>query len=319
MGTGLNRGSADRAALVEAAHASIVLGSHSFAAASRLFAPDTRERAWLLYCWCRAADDLTDGQEAGHAAPTSTESPPDPQAEHARLVALTTAALDSDAEVPLPFLALRQVARETALPRRWIFDHLQGFQMDADAWRPDKTEDLLRYCYHVAGSVGLMMAIIMGVSVDDDDTLNRACDLGIAFQLANIARDIVPDAMVGRVYLPNAWLVEAGMTAQDMGLPENRPQLAAWAQRLVEMASGYRISARVGAARLPRRSRLAVLAADAIYGAIGERVVQRGVTAWDERVRISSASKLGLLAAAALRSSSTPKPVKRAGLWTPPR
>ena len=52
-------------------------------------------------------------------------------------------------------------------------------------------DDLLRYCYHVAGAVGCMMAVVMGVAPDDEETLRRAADLGIAFQLANIARDIV--------------------------------------------------------------------------------------------------------------------------------
>lgn len=304
-----------RAALVEAARISIVRGSQSFAAASRLFAPRTRERAWLLYCWCRAADDLTDGQEAGHGA----MAPDDPLGEHARLVALTTAALDSDLPVPLPFEALRQVACETGLPRRWIFDHVEGFRLDAQSWRPADTDDLLLYCYHVAGSVGLMMAIIMGVPVGDDDTLDRACDLGIAFQLANIARDIVPDARVGRVYLPTAWLAEAGITPAELTLPTHRAQLALWAARLVQMARPYRSSARTGAARLPRRSRLAVLAADAIYGTIGERVEQRGAAAWDERVRISTAGKLGLLTVAGVRSLYAPAPTTRAGLWTAPR
>jgi phytoene synthase len=305
----------DRTTLIESAHASIVRGSHSFAAASRLFGRETRERAWLLYCWCRAADDLTDGQEAGHAGARAG----DPVATHARLATLTALALDSDSPVPLPFMALRQVARETALPRRWIFDHLEGFAMDAAGWRPNETSDLLRYCYHVAGVVGLMMAIIMGVDPADEDTLDRACDLGIAFQLANIARDIVPDAETGRVYLPAQWLEEAGKTPAEPALPENRQQLGLWAKRLVDMAQDYRASARVGAARLPRRSRLAVLAAEAIYGAIGERVVQRGAAAWDQRVHIGSAGKLRLLAVAAARSGSTPEAAPRTGLWTRPR
>jgi phytoene synthase len=305
----------ERAALVENAHASIVLGSQSFAAASRLFGRETRERAWLLYCWCRAADDITDGQESGHAGGALA----DPLGTHARLATLTALALDSDKPVPLPFMALRQVAHETALPRRWIFDHLEGFAMDAEGWRPHETDDLLRYCYHVAGAVGLMMAIIMGVDNDDADTLNRACDLGLAFQLANIARDIVPDAQVGRVYLPTQWLTEAGIAPEDMAKAEHRPQLALWATRLVDMAQNYRISARIGAARLPRRSRLAVLAAEAIYGAIGEKVVQRGPLAWDNRVHINSAGKLRLLATAAARSNFTPAETPRTNLWTPPR
>jgi phytoene synthase len=304
-----------RNALVLAARDTIAQGSQSFAAASKLFAPVTRERAWLLYAWCRAADDLTDGQELGHGAVPLA----DPAQAQAELERLTAAALDGDTLLPLPFEALRLVARETGMPRRFIADHLAGFALDAAGWRPESEEDLLRYCYHVAGSVGCMMAVVMGVAPDDQDTLDRACDLGLAFQLANIARDIVPDAQTGRCYLPAAWLREAGLGEANLADPARRDAVAKLAARLVELSRPYRRSARVGAARLPFRSRLAVLAADGIYGAIGEKVFALGLAAWDRRVRVSSAGKLGLLAGAALRSCITPSLASRAGLWTRPR
>ncbi|WP_374531494.1 phytoene/squalene synthase family protein [Novosphingobium sp.] len=305
----------ERAALVTAAAATIARGSQSFAAASKLFAPATRERAWLLYAWCRAADDLTDGQELGHDART----PPGPGEAQARLEALTIAALDGAADVPIPFAALRQVACETNLPRRLIEDHLAGFALDAAGWRPRTEDDLLRYCYHVAGSVGCMMAVIMGVSADDEDTLDRACDLGLAFQLANIARDIVPDAQVGRCYLPADWLQAEGLDEADLIRPEARLRIARLARRLVLLARPYRRSARVGAARLPLRSRLAVLAADGIYGAIGEMVLKLGEQAWDQRVRTGTLRKVGLLARAGLVSILPPSPAPRDMLWTRPR
>lgn len=303
-----------RAELVSAARDTIAQGSQSFAAASKLFAPATRERAWLLYAWCRAADDLTDGQELGHAA-QAAESGSESQA---RLEALTAAALDSHVEVPLAFEALRQVAQETVMPRRFIDDHLAGFALDAASWRPQTTQDLLRYCYHVAGTVGCMMAVVMGVPAHEDDTLDRACDLGMAFQLANIARDVVPDAQVGRCYLPATWLAECGLNEADLAQPKHRQSVAVLAQRLVAMAVPFRESARVGAARLPYRSRLAVLAADGIYGAIGEKVAALGGHAWDHRVRISGAGKLALVAAAAWRSLGSGGQASRAGLWTRP-
>lgn len=304
-----------RAELVDAARATIAQGSQSFAAASKLFAPATRERAWLLYAWCRAADDLTDGQELGHGAHPSG-SGGDTQA---RLEALTTAALDSQAEVPLAFAALRQVARETAMPRQFIDDHLAGFALDAADWRPQTTQDLLRYCYHVAGAVGCMMAVVMGVPVQEQDTLDRACDLGLAFQLANIARDVVPDAEIGRCYMPADWLAECGLDERQLADPAHRQTVALLAQRLVAMAKPYRESARVGAVRLPFRSRLAVLAADGIYGAIGEQVAVLGPRAWDQRVRVSGAGKFGLAAAAAWRSLGRGSQASREGLWTRPR
>ncbi len=306
---------ADRAALVRAAYQSIARGSQSFAAASRLFAPTTRERAWLLYAWCRAADDMTDGQELGGFATATQE---DAQAAHARLVALTDAALTSDAPVPAPFAALRLVAKETHMPRAFIDDHIAGFALDAADWRPESEDDLLRYCYHVAGSVGCMMAVVMGVDPAEREVLDRASDLGLAFQLANIARDIVPDALAGRCYLPAQWLKAEDLAEADIPLPQHRPKLARMARRLVALSRPYRASARIGAAHLAPRSRLAVLAADAIYGAIGERVVQRGTMAWDERVRTGSAAKLGLFAGALMRAPFTPAYSPRAGLWTRP-
>ena len=308
-------GAADRAALVAAARDTIALGSQSFAAASRLFAPETRERAWLLYAWCRAADDITDGQELGHGANAIVDAP----GAQARLEDLTARALDGDAPVPLPFAALRQVARETALPRQFVSDHLAGFALDAADWRPRTEDDLLRYCYHVAGSVGCMMAVVMGVDPADHDTLDRACDLGLAFQLANIARDLVPDAAVGRCYLPSDWLDGQGLGGQDLADPAHRAMLSVLATRLILLARRYRASSRVGAARLPWRSRLAVLAADEIYGAIGERVLTLGPRAWDQRVRINKAGKLALFGKAMLRGMVRPASSPRDGLWNRPR
>lgn len=305
----------DRTALVAAAAETIARGSQSFTAASRLFAPETRDRAWLLYAWCRAADDITDGQELGHDA----RAPHDPSAAQARLVALTQTALDDDTEVPLPFAALRAVVRETGMPRYLLDDHLAGFALDAADWKPRQEDDLLRYCYHVAGSVGCMMAVVMGVDSADEDTLDRACDLGLAFQLANIARDIVPDAQMGRCYIPARWLEEFGLGETTLTDPAARPALAAVAARLVTLAQPYRASARIGAARLPARSRLAVLAADAIYGAIGETVMHKGQRAWDQRVRVGAWGKLGHLAMAMLRSMRQPPAQPRMGLWTRPR
>lgn len=300
-----------RAEIVAAAHDSIVRGSQSFAAASRLFDRRTRERVWLLYCWCRAADDLTDGQELGHGA-----APAGGLAGQARLEALSHAALAGEAGLPLPFAALGALAAEVTLPRRLIDDHLAGFARDALGWRPASEDDLLTYCYQVAGSVGCLMALVMGVAPSDAEMLDRACDLGLAFQLANITRDIVPDWRVGRCYLPQEWLAEAELSGADLADPRHRPALAALAARLVAMARAYRASARVGAARLAFRARLAVLAADAVYGRIGDRVVAKGANAWDARVSTGAAAKGALIAGAMVRALCPPRAVSRAGLWT---
>ncbi len=300
---------AERTSLVAEAERRIRAGSKSFRFASNLFDQRTRERAWLLYAWCRACDDLADGQILGHGA----VAPADPEQRIALIREATERALAGEKTGLAPFDALRVVAGECGIPRRFVDDHLAGFALDAQGWRPRSEADLLRYCYHVAGAVGCMMAVVMGVDPADEDTLDRACDLGIAFQLANIARDIVEDHGVGRLYLPTDWLGADGLDAHD------RAGLAEVARRLADRVAGYEASARVGAARLPFRSRWAVLAAANIYGGIARKVAARGPEAWDSRTVIHKPAKFLLLLKALLECAERPPPQDRNGLWTRPR
>lgn len=280
-----------RAAIVATAHEAIARGSKSFAAASRLFDRPTRERAWLLYAWCRRCDDIADGQEDGHG----TRHVADAAQRVAALRTLTDAALAGQVVGEPAFDALRIVAAETGMPHRWAHDLIDGFVLDAEEWRPRTEDDLLRYCYHVAGVVGCMMAVVMGVSPDDHDTLDRACDLGLAFQLANIARDIGEDDQAGRCYLPVEWLVEMDVPPGEHMKPPYRPRLAVLARRMTDRAAQFEASARVGAARLPFRSAWAVLAAAGIYGRIGRLVAERGEAAWDKRASSTGGEKLRII------------------------
>jgi phytoene synthase len=282
-----------RDAIVATAGESIARGSRSFAAASSLFDRQTRERAWLLYAWCRACDDLADGQDHGHD-PREI----DKAAALARIRLLTCAALDGEVVGDPAFDALRLVAAETALPHRYVWDLVEGFALDAAEWRPRHEADLYLYCYHVAGTVGCMMAVIMGVPPEDEATLDRACDLGIAFQLANIARDIEADDRIGRCYLPDDWLAEMDIPPGQHMKPPFRPRLAVLALRLTEAAARYADSARHGTPALDFRSAWAVLAAAGIYGAIAAKVAERGEHAWDHRVATSGMEKLGWIARA---------------------
>jgi phytoene synthase len=306
--------SEERARLVQGSLESISGGSKSFRFASQLFDLPTRERSWLLYAWCRACDDVTDGQTLGHDA-VRVEDPA------ARIAFLHEKTADAFAGRPtglVPFEALRAVARECAIPKALAEDHLAGFERDAAGWQPVTTEDLLSYCYQVAGAVGVMMAHVMGVAADDEDTLHRAADLGIAFQLANIARDIVDDAKVGRVYLPTEWLEAEGLAGENLADERHRAALGRMAHRLSDMADDYRRSARVGAARLPFRSRWAVLSASGIYGEIAVRAAALGPRAWDERITTSKAEKAALVMEAFWEALWPVRPVPRQGLWTRP-
>ncbi len=308
-----------RAAIVATAGESIARGSKSFAAASRLFGRTTRERTWLLYAWCRACDDLADGQDHGHGLfPVA-----DPQGRLAVMRAKTVRALSGEWVGDPAFDALRIVVAETQMPRRLVWDVIHGFALDADGWGPRHESDLYRYCYHVAGAVGCMMAIVMGVSPEDEDALDRASDLGIAFQLANIARDVEEDARAGRCYLPDEWLTEIDVPPGQHMHPAFRHRLSMLIRRLAERTEEHEASARAGTTWLGFRSAWAVLAAAGIYGDIARKVVARGDHAWDHRVTTSAFGKLGWIARAgwqaAARKRLFPLGARPSHLWTRPR
>lgn len=307
-----------RAALVATAGEIIGAGSRSFAAASRLLDRTSRERAWLLYAWCRACDDLIDGQVLGHGS----EAAADPAARLAAIRERTDRVLAGEWVGDPAFDGLRFIVAETGMPRALIEDLIAGFALDAEGWRPAGEEDLYRYCYHVAGAVGCMMAVAMGVDAADADTLDRASDLGIAFQLGNIARDIGEDHAAGRCYLPETWLGERGIVRERLMDPAFRPALAGLAARLVDRSAAYEASARIGTQRLRFRAAWAVLAAARIYGGIGRKVVAAGERAWERRMATSAGEKLAAIGVswreAVMRGRLYPPAPRPVGLWTRP-
>ncbi len=303
---------------------SISRGSQSFAAASRLFDEATRRDVAKLYAWCRYCDDVVDGQEGGHGSVVRENTASD------RLDVLeaeTRAALAGGIVAHPVFACLAEVARRHGIPDRLPLAHLAGFRMDVEQRRFPTLGDLMFYCYGVAGVVGMMITYVMTdratrARADFGDTLDRACDLGLAFQLTNIARDVIDDADAGRVYLPLEWLTDSGISPEKVSAPANRAAVAGVAARLVEAAEPYYASARGGIGALPLRAAWAVDAARGVYRAIGCKVVERGPAAWDFRVSTSRSEKLRHLAeggTGALLSRVERKAPRPSELWTRPR
>lgn len=290
-------------------------GSKSFSAAATLFDKDARSSAYMLYAWCRYCDDEIDGQELGHSRNQPAAS--SQQLRLTKLYAQTQQALDGDTEQPV-FVGLGRVVKKHAIPHRYPFELLEGFAMDADESEYRELDDTLRYSYHVAGVVGVMMAYVMGVR--ESETLNRASDLGIAFQLTNIARDVIEDAGVGRVYLPARWLEEAGVPPQALQATAHRDGLCEVVRRLLDEAERYYASANQGLATLDFRCAWAIATARGVYREIGKVVLDRGPAAWDQRAVVGKMHKLywvlrgGIQAMLRGRSQTSP----RDKLWTKP-
>jgi phytoene synthase len=306
--------------IVEHARGIIEQGSKSFAAAAKLFDPGTRANAFMLYAWCRHCDDRIDGQELGFG-----QQSPAPEAQLAILAELirqTESAMAGEPTQDPVFAAFQRVYQQCGIDRRYPLELLDGFAMDAARREYLTIEDTLLYCYHVAGVVGAMMGAIMGVR--DQATLDRAVDLGIAFQLTNISRDVMEDAADGRVYLPRAWLVEAGAPTDPTAFPGAETALFRVVSRLLDEADRYYASAEHGIGALPFRSAWAIAAARKVYGAIGETVRRRGPDAWQQRAGTSTAAKLGMLVTSAFQAAGRVygrrwrTAPERQGLWTAP-
>ncbi|WP_205648805.1 phytoene/squalene synthase family protein [Acuticoccus kandeliae] len=300
------------------AQESLAKGSKSFAAATRLMPRETREDVARLYAWCRHADDVIDGQDHGHDARPID----DVAGQLAMLRAKTGAALAGERTGEAVFDGFGDVARRHGITTALAEDVLAGFAMDVEGRNYATPGELAAYCYGVAGAVGVMMALVMGVPPEEADTLDRACDLGLAFQMTNIARDVVADAEVGRIYLPTDWLAFEGVPSTPEAIlnPENAQAVWRAAARLVETAEPYYASAEAGIARLPFRAAWAVASAGAVYRAIGIRRRRGGPSRLATRVGTSAPTKLGLIAKAAIVARRPATGHSREGLWTrPPR
>ena len=258
-------------------------GSKSFSLAARLFDPATRDAAFFLYGWCRYCDDQVDQVGSGV----------DRSELNTRLKALkdnTAAAFSFTAQQQPVFIALQYIVHRYGIPSHYALELIEGMAMDVHATQYTSLKELLLYCYRVAGTVGLMMAHVMGLR--DEAALKHAADLGIAMQLTNIARDIVEDASMGRIYLPAVWLAEAKIAPAEIALPENREKLAMLTLRLLGEAERYYRSGDQGLWHLSFRSACAVAAARNVYSEIGALLLQKGARAWDERTYVTGARKM---------------------------
>ncbi len=263
-------------------------GSRTFLAASWLLPRAVRDAACALYAFCRLADDAVDQGPAGSigAAVGSLRE---------RLAAI----YDGTPHDCAADRALAVVVREYGIARTLPEALIEGFEWDAEGRRFETIDDLHAYGARVAGSVGAMMALLMGARAPAE--LARACDLGVAMQLSNIARDVGEDARLGRLYLPRAWMRDAGLDPDAwLAAPVHSAALGSVVRRVLDEAD--RLYARVGAgiAQLPVSCRPGINAARHLYAAIGHEVARRGHDAVGQRAVVPARRKARLLIASTM-------------------
>lgn len=259
-------------------------GSKTFFAASLLLPARVRAPATALYAFCRVADDAIDLRD-----PTQPVAQVLAHLQH-RLQRLYAGA-------PLPFdadCALAAVVDQHDIPMPLLTALLDGFAWDAEGRQYDTLDDLQHYAARVAGTVGAMMALIMDTR--SGAALARACELGVAMQLTNIARDVGEDARAGRLYLPRTWLKDEGIDPDAwLAAPVFNDALGRVVARLLAAADALYQRAEHGIADLPRSCRPAIRAARLVYAEIGREVERAGLDSISRRAVVPRQRKLALI------------------------
>ncbi len=266
-------------------------GSRSFHAASKLLPRSVRDPALALYAFCRLADDEVDLKAEKAEAVLRL---------HERLD-LAYRGTPKDAPADRAFAGMIE---EFDMPRELPEALLEGLAWDAMGRRYASLSDLQAYSARVASAVGAMMCVLMRVR--ERDALARACDLGVAMQLTNIARDVGEDAREGRLYLPTDWLEEAGIDPEAfLADPQFTPELRRVISRMLRRADDLYAKSEAGVQGLPLSCRPGIFAARYIYAGIGAQVRRRGYDSVTHRARTGGAQKLGWLMLSVLRTGGT--------------
>ena len=261
----------------------------SFHYSFRLLDPTRRAAITALYAFCREVDDVVDEVS-------------DPSVARVKLAWWRTEIDRVYAGTPQHpvALALVPVVRRHGLSQAHLQTVLDGMQMDLEQVRYTDFPALELYCERVAGVVGLMSAEIFGYA--DAATREYARDLGIAFQLTNIVRDVGEDARRGRIYLPQEDLARFGVAPSEILQRRSSPAFDALMAFEVERARAWYERALAKLPQRDRRAQRAGLAMAAIYRTLLDEIARDGYRVLDRRVALTPLRKLWIATRAAWRA-----------------
>ncbi|MGJ8621772.1 MAG: 15-cis-phytoene synthase [Yoonia sp.] len=285
-------------------HQAIRHGSLSFHAASKLLPARVRDPALALYAFCRLADDEVDEGDYQTGAVL-------------RLQERLDAAYAGKPHNAPEDRAFAAIVEDFDMPRALPEALLEGLAWDAAEHRYDTLSGVRDYSARVASAVGAMMCVLMRVR--DPDALARACDLGVAMQLTNIARDVGEDARMGRIYLPLDWLAENGIDPVNFVRdPLPTDDVRRMVKRLLAEADRLYLRSEAGIDVLPLQARTGIWAARLIYAGIGKQLRRQGFDSISMRARTSGRQKLGWLAQAGGRTALSVIMPKSAVIYAKP-
>ncbi len=253
----------------------------SFYYSFRFLEAPRRQAITALYAFCREVDDVVD-------------ECPDPVLARTKLAWWRTevAALYAGTPSHPVMQALAQSLSRFALPQEQLLEIIDGMEMDLDQARYADFKALQLYCYRVASVVGLLAAEIFGYR--DRRTLRYAHDLGLAFQLTNIIRDVGEDARRGRIYLPQDELQRFGVSEDDLLHARYSDAFRALMAFQVERAQATYTQALDALPAVDRKPQRAGLIMAAIYRATLDEIVRDGCRVLDRRISLTPLRKVWL-------------------------
>ena len=260
---------------------------------SFLFLPKARRNAmYTIYAFCKAIDSAVD------------EPPPgsDPKEELRRWRAELEEVYGGSPTWPI-MISLAHHVKRLSIPKAYFDELIKGVEMDLVTTRYRTFEELSLYCYRVASVVGLICLHVFGPT--SAHAQDYAVDLGMAFQLTNILRDLGTDAEQGRIYLPQEDLAQFGYSETDLLQRHDNQQLRELVHFETKRARAYYGKAQAALDGLPKSDRRALSVAEimrAVYSRILERIDRPDHAVFGPRVRLSTSHRLALAAGVWFRS-----------------
>jgi 15-cis-phytoene synthase len=278
----------------------------SFYLATMLMPVEKRQAIWAIYVWCRRTDELVDSEAAAKRDAQALGDDLDQWED--RLERLFQGKAEDDFDVAL----VNTLERFPELDIQPFRDQIEGQRMDLYRNRYETFEELELYCYRVAGTVGLMSTVVMGVNAPKQKApwesdrpyvpIKEAVALGLANQLTNILRDVGEDTRRGRIYLPLEDLRRFDYSEQDLlkGVIDERWQNLMQFQ--IDRARRYFAEADRGIGFLHEDARWPVWSASITYSWILKSIEQNNYDVFSRRAYVSTRRKLLALPVALMRA-----------------
>jgi len=243
----------------------------SFYWASLFLPKESKINAGILYSICRYFDDIADKNNEDK----------------------TNYLKDSIKEIKKNNNKVNIFLQKNKIHNSIFIDLIKGLILDQKKIKIQNKKELIKYSYHVAGSVGLMMSKIIGVK--NKSATRSAIDLGIGMQLTNIARDVYEDAQMKRIYIPAEWIPNIKLSDLNNQIQTNYQKdkkISNAIHKIINLSEKFYNNGYSGLMYIPIRTRLGIFIAANIYRGIGIKIKNKKKKYLRERVYLTLFEKI---------------------------